>query len=138
MVGPDDAYKSDNHVNQKGFRHEGDEFFQWLTKNGFLSKNFYIICGDRHWQYHSIHPSGFEEFSCGALVDANSRLGRKPGDPESTDPDAEIKQVYTQSEKSGGFLKVTVKPGNNKKASADFTFYDENGIELYSVVKSAE
>lgn len=42
--------------------------------------------GDRHWQYHSIRPDGFEEFSVGVLVDRNSRLGRKPGDPESTDP----------------------------------------------------
>ncbi|MBN1294790.1 MAG: alkaline phosphatase D family protein, partial [Candidatus Latescibacteria bacterium] len=74
MVGPDDAYKIDNHVNYDGFRYEGDEFFEWLKNHGFLTKNFYLICGDRHWQYHAVHPSGFEEFSCGALVDANSRL----------------------------------------------------------------
>jgi len=87
LVGPDDAYKIDNHVNHKGFRHEGDGFFRWLKDNDFLDKNFYIVCGDRHWQYHSIHPSGFEEFSCGALVDANSRLGRNPGDPRRPEID---------------------------------------------------
>ena len=138
MIGPDDAYKKDNHTNPKGFRHEGEEFFKWLKANDFLKKNFYIICGDRHWQYHSVNPSGFAEFSCGALVDANSRLGRKPGDPKSTDPKAKITQLYTQDEKSGGFLKVTIKPGDeNREASAVFTFYDEKGKFLYSNMKEA-
>lgn len=135
LVGPDDAYKRDNHVNHKGFRHEGDTFFQWLSGNGFLQKNFFLLCGDRHWQYHSIHPSGFEEFSCGALVDNNARIGRSPGDPKSTDPQAEIKQIYTQSEPSGGFLHVSVKPGSPPKLT--FTFFDEKGQVLYSCSKTA-
>lgn len=138
MVGPDDAYKLDNHVNQKGFKHEGEKFFTWLKDNGFLDKNFYIICGDRHWQYHSIHPSGFEEFSTGAIIDLNARLGRNPGDPESTDPDALVKQIFTSPEPSGGFLRVTVKPGvDRNKASTEFTFHDESGVVLYSVIKAA-
>ena len=138
LVGPDDAYKSDNHVNQKGFRYEGDEFFRWLKENGFIEKNFYLVCGDRHWQYHSVHPSGFEEFSCGALVDANSRLGRLPGDPESTDPDGEITQIFTQDEASGGFLLISASPGENSTAPVcRFSFYDEFGEPLYAVTKIA-
>lgn len=138
MIGPDDAYKKDNHTNPKGFRQEGKEFFDWLKRNGFLTKNFYIICGDRHWQYHSIHPHGFEEFSCGALVDANARIGRLPGDPKSTDPNAQITQPYCMQKPSGGFLEVTVKAGNkNKKPSAKFDFFDEKGILLYSTTKEA-
>jgi len=137
MVGPDDAYKSDNHTNPKGFRHEGDEFFGWLTENAFLKKGFYIICGDRHWQYHSIHPSGFEEFSCGALVDGNARIGRKPGDGESTDPKALIKQPYFQQPASGGFLVVTVRPRTAKTMpTLTFGFYDENGTVLYKCRKT--
>ena len=90
-----------------------------------------MLCGDRHWQYHSIDPTGIEEFSSGALVDANSRLGRNPGDPKSTDPDAEIKQLHSQTKASGGFLKVTVlKDGNIR-----FEFFDENGVSLYHIVK---
>lgn len=134
MVGPDDARKRDNHVNQKGFRHEGDAIFGWLTENGFLDKNFYFVCGDRHWQYHSRHPSGFEEFSTGALVDANARKGRDPGDPKSTDPEGEIEQIYTYDEPTGGFLMVTVagdEDGNG--VFADFSFYDEQGEKLYGV-----
>lgn len=136
MVGPDDAYKSDNHTNATGFRYEADEFFSWLRENNFLEKNFYIICGDRHWQYHAIHPSGIEEFSCGALVDANSRLGREAGDPDSTDPEAKIVQSYLQKEASGGFLRVRVVPPQDKKPSQiQFSFYDEHGILLYECIK---
>ena len=147
MVGPDDTFlpwpytgqpKVDNHTNPAGFKHEGEAFFAWLGDNGFLAKNFYIICGDRHWQYHSIRPDGFEEFSCGALVDANSRLGRAPGDPESTDPEGEILQPFTQTEASGGFLFVTVRPAQGgNKASCAFTFYDENGQMLYTTTRFA-
>ena len=138
MVGPDDAYKTDNHVNPDGFRHEGDAFFDWLTTNGFLDKHFYLICGDRHWQYHAIHPSGFEEFSCGALVDANSRAGRLAGDPKSTDPKALIQQPYVQGkpeEASGGFLKIDVYRNNDDIPQLDFSFYDEKGKLNYSHTK---
>lgn len=137
MVGPDDAYKKDNHVNHQGFRHEGDEFFKWLREQDFLQKNFYFICGDRHWQYHAIHPSGFEEFSTGALVDNNSRAGRLAGDPKSTDPDALIKQPFVQGtpeSASGGFLMVTVdRVGDVPQAT--FSFYDEKGALNYKHVK---
>ncbi len=136
LIGPDDAYKSDNHVNQKGFRYERDLFFKWLTENGFNSNNFLILCGDRHWQYHSIDPSGFEEFSCGALVDANSRSGRLPGDPESTDPGSTIIQPFVQKEgsESGGFLHVESSM-NKELLGLKLTFYDEKGKELYTVGK---
>lgn len=132
MIGPDDRRKTDNHCNVGGFRHERDEFFTWLKKNNFIKKNFYIICGDRHWQYHSIHPSGVEEFSCGALIDANSRLGRKPGDPQSTDAKGLIKQVYAQKERSGGFLMVKVIPAKLKASQLMFLYYDEKGTLLHT------
>jgi alkaline phosphatase/alkaline phosphatase D len=97
-----------------------------------------FICGDRHWQYHSIHPSGFEEFSSGAVIDGSARLGPKPGDEDSTDPDSLISQPYRQEEASGGFLKVTVAPSSGgTSARATFTFYDEHGVLLYSVERAA-
>ena len=138
MVGPDDARKFDNHTNINGFRHERDEFFKWLQESGLLKKHFYVLCGDRHWQYHSRHPSGVEEFSCGALVDANSRLGRKPGDPKSTDPKGLIKQIYAQKKRSGGFLMVDVDPAQEEKPAAlKFTWCDELGKVLHRHEKTA-
>lgn len=140
MVGPDDAYKKDNHVNHEGFRNEGEAIFKWLVDNGFLEKNLYIICGDRHWQYHAMHPSGIEEFSTGALVDNNSRAGRLAGDPNSTDPDGLIKQFYIQGDvvsASGGFLSMTVKREKSIPI-AFFQYYDEKGNLLYETKKLAE
>jgi alkaline phosphatase/alkaline phosphatase D len=136
MIGPDDLRKTDNHADIGGFRHERDEFFGWLKQTGLGAKNFYIICGDRHWQYHAIDPSGIEEFSCGALVDENSRLGRKAGDPQSTDPEGLIKQPYLQSPRSGGFLLVEVAPAQQQQAAKlTFVFHDEHGKVLYKHVK---
>jgi len=137
LVGPDDRYKKDNHTNIGGFRHEGTAFFDWAKENGFLEKGLYFVCGDRHWQYHSIHPSGFEEFSTGALVDGNSRMGVKPGAKNGTDQEALIRQPYTSREPSGGFLNVLVEPGGSGQgATITFNFHDEEGVLLYAVKKA--
>lgn len=137
MIGPDDLRKKDNHTDIGGFRHERDSFFQWAIDNGFLDKGLYFACGDRHWQYHSIHPTGFEEFSSGALVDANARLGVKPGEKRGTDPNAKIKQPYTSRTPSGGFLNVVINADKERmNATLDFQFFDENGKLLHSVKKT--
>ena len=130
LVGPDDLRKTDNHCDIGGFRHERDEFFAWLKEAGLDRRHFYLVCGDRHWQYHAIDPTGLEEFSCGALVDANSRLGRKSGDPKSTDPEGLIRQPYLQSPRSGGYLAIEAAAGK-----LIFTWRDEHGVELHREVK---
>lgn len=136
MIGPDDLRKKDNHANVGGFRHERDEFFKWLKQTGIAERNFYLVCGDRHWQYHSVDPSGLEEFSSGALIDENSRLGRKPGDPKSTDPEGLIKQPYYQDPASGGFLLVKSAPAaSDHRAVLKFRFHDDRGKLLYECVK---
>jgi alkaline phosphatase/alkaline phosphatase D len=147
LVGPDDAnqagrpaeghdpLKRDNHSNPQGFLHERDAFFDWLEENDLLGSHFYVITGDRHWQYHSIHPRGLEEFSTGALIDANSRLGRYPGDPESNDPDALIEQPFSSPEPTGGFLEVTVTAGDEPVAA--FRWFDERGVLTYETIRTA-
>ncbi|MDO6604444.1 alkaline phosphatase D family protein [Arenibacter palladensis] len=138
LVGPDDASKHDNHVSYGGFQNERDAFFYWLKKNN-LDKNFYIITGDRHWQYHTIHPAGFEEFGTGSINGQNSRTGRKPGDPNSTDPLGLIKQPYIQEEPTGGFIFVKVAPSENGKvAQIAFETIDEEGNTLNLEVKEAK
>lgn len=132
LVGPDDGYKRDNHTNTKGFRNEGEMFKQWGKDNG-LWANTFLMCGDRHWQYHSIDPTGVHEFSCGALNDENSRMGRKPGDPKSSDPDALVEQRFTSAKPTGGFITIAVEPGQERaKPAIRFEFYDDLGEQLYS------
>lgn len=117
LVGPDRVTKVDNHTNLKGYKTEGDEFFNWLTNNGI--QNFYIGCGDRHWQYRSIHPSGYQEFSSGALSDGN--LANVPPCPP------EIKQPFAKS--IGGFLHVQIlAEGEHQEHPAiQFSFHDSDG-----------
>jgi alkaline phosphatase/alkaline phosphatase D len=131
LVGPDDAYKRDNHTNPRGFRAEGEAFLAWAREHGLPDAGFVVCCGDRHWQYLSVHPSGVQEFSCGALVDANARLGRAPGDPASTDPEATIRQPYVSRVASGGFLLVDVTP-TDEGAAMRLAFVDEHGAELHA------
>lgn len=136
MVGPDDAYKTDNHVNHDGFRTEGESFLAWLKAK--RQDNFHIITGDRHWHYHSIHPTGIEEFSAGALHVENARRGRAPGDPKSTDPQALVRQLYTDAKPTGGFLFVELTPApDGTAARLRFSIRDEQGAELYTDEKTA-
>lgn len=123
MVGPDDAYKKDNHASLSGFRHEADAFFDWVKQNQIAQ--VFLICGDRHWQYHSIHPSGVNEFACGALNDENARMGVSPGADYGTDPKGVIDQPYTSPEPSGGFLQVEV------GETLEVRFFDDQARQLY-------
>ncbi|MGJ8724650.1 MAG: alkaline phosphatase D family protein [Roseibacillus sp.] len=127
LVGPDDAYKKDNHVNEGGFQYEANVFFDWLEENAI--ENFMTVCGDRHWQYHSIHPNGHEEFACGALNDENSRMGRAPGSPKSTDPEALIKQLFSSPQPRGGFVRLKV------GESFSIEYFTATGEKLYEVSK---
>ena len=61
LVGPDRDNKRDNHSNRV-FQVEGEEVRRLLASY----PNTVSVCGDRHWQYHSIDPtSGLHEFSVG-------------------------------------------------------------------------
>lgn len=95
LVGPDRGSKNDNHANS-GFAHEGNELREWLQKN--VPDNFFILCGDRHWQYHSVHPeTGIREFSVGAA--SNEHAGGSPGEDPSYHKFHRVK---------GGFVSVTL------------------------------
>ena len=132
MVGPDDAYKTDNHTNEGGFRHEGEGFFAWLKSAGIAPGRFFVVCGDRHWKYHSKHPGGFEEFSCGALNRENARLGRPPGTKGSSDPEGKVTQLYTDRPPSGGFLRVALTPAaEGFPAKLEFSHHDDRGAVLH-------
>jgi len=138
MVGPDDGYKRDNHTNPKGFANEGEAFKAWGKEHGIWDNTF-LMCGDRHWQYHSIDPTGAHEFSCGAFNDENSRMGRKPGDKGSTDPEGLVTQPWTYPKKTGGFITVSINPGkDNAKTELSFEFYDDLGERLYRATPGEE
>lgn len=113
IVGPDRSRKADNHSNL-AFAHEGREMRAWFAEN--LPGNFFVACGDRHWQYHSVDPeTGVQEFSSGPASDEHA--GGSPGqDPE----------FHRFHRVKGGFLSISV--------SGDgiaFRHHDVNGRIVY-------
>ncbi len=117
IVGPDRSRKNDNHANA-GFAHEGNEIRQWFHDK--LPSHFFIACGDRHWQYHSVHPgTGVQEFSCGPASDQHA--GGSPGF------DAQYHRFHRVK---GGFLSVTVSP-LGQRSTITFRFHDVNGKVVY-------
>jgi alkaline phosphatase D len=115
LVGPDRPNKRDNHTNAN-FQHEGNEFRAWAQKN--LGRNFITICGDRHWQYHSVHPeTGLHEFGCGAGSDRHA--GGSPG---------EDKRYHRYHRVQGGFVSATYDPA---KKSLVVRHHDVHGKATY-------
>jgi len=113
IVGPDRTGKGDNHAN-KTFQTEGDEVRAWLKAN--VPTNGFTICGDRHWQYHSVHPeSGLNEFSVGAASDEHA--GGSPG---------ENRNYHKFHRVKGGFLTVTA-----RAQSILFRHHDVRGKVVY-------
>jgi len=119
IVGPDRSSKADNHSN-KAFSHEGNEFRAWAKEN--VADNFFIVCGDRHWQYHSVHPTtALHEFSCGPTTDRHA--GGSPGE------DAIYHRYHREA---GGFLSVSVRKLSDSESSRiTFRFHDMLGRALY-------
>ncbi len=124
VVGPDRAKgKNDNHSND-AFRHEGDAFRRWIREN--LPERFYIACGDRHWQYHSVHPvTRMQEFSCGPASDQHA--GGSPGNNP---------QYHRFHRVGGGFLSVSVAQ-EERAAAITFRFHDVHGKVLYEYTEEA-
>jgi alkaline phosphatase D len=118
LVGPDRKNKNDNHANA-GFQHEGDEIRAWLKQQ--VPDNFFVVCGDRHWQYHSVHPtSGLNEFSVGAASDEHA--GGTPG---------EDKAIHRFHRVKGGFLLVSVQP-DGKRSTIRFELRAVDGSVVYT------
>jgi alkaline phosphatase D len=91
----------------------------WLRANA--PDNFFVICGDRHWQYHSVHPdTGLNEFSVGAA--SHEHAGGTPG---------ENPRYHKFHLVKGGFLSVTLKPDGAKSAIL-FEHRDVKGKVVYA------
>jgi len=117
IVGPDRTTKADNHSNAT-FAHEGNEFREWAATN--LPDRFFICCGDRHWQYHSVHPEwGVHEFSCGPASDQHA--GGSPGKDE---------EYHRFHRMQGGFLSVNAAKRNDR-STITFRLHGVDGTVNY-------
>ncbi|MDB5325349.1 MAG: alkaline phosphatase [Phycisphaerales bacterium] len=116
LVGPDRTAKNDN-LSNAGFKHEGDELRGWLKSN---APGLVVVCGDRHWQYHSVHPeTGLHELSVGPASDEHA--GGSPGRNDAYHKFHRVK---------GGFLSGVVKRDGDKPMLT-FTLHDVDGKQEY-------
>ena len=96
LVGPDNPNQADNHADA-AFRTEGNEIRQWIRDEPKVG-NFYVINGDRHWQYASTDPStGVREFNGGPASDA--MVLNNPG---------LVPNYHSFHRSGGGFVSVSV------------------------------
>lgn len=117
IVGPDRANKGDNHANA-AFGHEGREMRAWFREKAASKENFFIACGDRHWQYHSVDPdTGLHEFCCGPATDKHA--GGSPGLDE---------RYHRFHRVKGGFLSVHV---DARAGMIAFRHHDVDGNVVY-------
>lgn len=117
IVGPDRNNKNDNHANQ-GFTHEGDELRAFIASQ----KNLVVVCGDRHWQYMSVHPgTQVREYSCGPA--SNQHAGGWQQSDLRPDYHKYLNVV-------GGFLSATVdREADTPKLT--FRYHDVAGKVLF-------
>ncbi len=128
FIGPDYKNKGDNYAyfdQPRTYDYEGQEL------RGFMGEaapaDMFVVCGDRHWQYHAIDPTTkLHEFSCGPASDEHTHRQL------SLDP---AYQSFYQHD-SGGF--ATVEVANQPNLSTiTFRIYDDDGAVLDSWSKDA-
>jgi len=97
VVGPDNPDKYDSHAND-AFATEAHELRDFLVEHDMI-----VICGDRHWQYVSVHDeTGLREYATGAASDAHANAWVQ----------GDIRPEHRYLNVVGGFLSVTVdRPG---------------------------
>jgi alkaline phosphatase/alkaline phosphatase D len=113
LIGPDKPHKMDNHANENGFMVEGRGFLDWMIDTK-IAENTFLICGDRHWQYHSIYKDKVHEFCSGPTSQFKVQHVPKP-------EKGIIKQPYNGP--SGGFLAIKYKADK----SISFEHFGERG-----------
>jgi alkaline phosphatase D len=118
IIGPDRIMKGDNQANLNGFWHEGQEFLDWVKDHKL--GNVILMCGDRHWQYHSIdrrNGRDVHEFSCGPTCDEHVQAVPPPYEG--------VERPYAASR--GGFLAVDYRPDR----TLTFEFFSQDGKPLH-------
>jgi alkaline phosphatase D len=135
FISPFDIADTQSNQEYSGFMIVRDSLINWLKNNGFRNNGLFFICCKTPWQYHSIDPTGFEEFSCGAIVNGNSFMGSIPNDSLSANNVDQIIKPFTQTDSSGGFLLINSDRDEFNSPVLLFRFFDEQKKLLYAVNK---
>ena len=114
IVGPDRDNKGDNHAN-RAFATEGKRVRAALSK----IPNLVVVCGDRHWQYHSRDPeTGLHEFSVGPV--SNRHAG-------GWDPKDFRKEIHQFMRVGGGYCELEL-DSSVSPPELKLTHFDPYGV----------
>jgi alkaline phosphatase D len=120
IVGPDRENKHDNHSNDV-FATEGNEVRKLLA----AYPNLVSVCGDRHWQYHSVDPTtGLNEFSVGPVCDRHAG---------GWNPKEFRKEMHRFLRVAGGYLEIEL-GGSSDAKTLTLRHLDTHGAEQHSHV----
>ncbi len=118
IVGPDRENKQDNHANAV-FATEGNEIRKLLASHA----NLVTVCGDRHWQYHSVDPvTGLHEFSVGPASDRHAG---------GWDPKEYREGMHRFLRVAGGYLEIEL-AGTADTRSLTLRHLDTHGREQHT------
>ena len=124
-----------DHSDFREYKTDRDSLFNWLKNNGFRHNGLYFICGDTYKQYHSIDPMGFEEFSCGTLIEMDGTSVNSINDSINTETESQVVQHYIQNDNKAGFLLVNSERDEYNSPVLLFRFFDDQKRLLYAVNK---
>jgi PhoD-like phosphatase/Acetyl xylan esterase (AXE1) len=117
LVGPDRENKHDNHSNAV-FATEGNEIRKLLA----TYPNLVSVCGDRHWQYHSVDPAtGLHEFSVGPASERHAG---------GWDPQEFRKDIHRFLRVAGGYLEIELS-GSTQASTLTLRHLDTAGTEQH-------
>ena len=120
IVGPDRENKKDNHSNDV-FATEGNEIRKLLA----TYPNLVSVCGDRHWQYHSVDPAtGLHEFSVGPASDRHAG---------GWNPKEFREDIHRFLRVAGGYLEIELS-GNADGRTLTLRHLDTAGTQQHSHV----
>jgi alkaline phosphatase D len=146
LVGPDrptkvpfplhDLGKHDNYANED-WNQEGLEILDFIgRRNTTHNDNIFIICGDRHWQYHSRHQAtGVHEFGVGPASDQHA-AGLKNSHWPAKEHDGR-NWILKPVQKGGACLVTITRPDPSQAPTAEITIVNTEGETKHSVTLTA-
>jgi alkaline phosphatase/alkaline phosphatase D len=135
LIGPDEFKKTRNPSDIEEFIAGKDSLFNWLKSNGLRNNGLYFVSCSPHLQYHAVDPLGFEEFSCGSLLDAGFHPSEISADTLSNKISEKLLLPYIQKEPSGGFLIIDSGRDEYNSPVLLFRYFDDEKKLLYAVNK---
>ncbi len=132
FIGPDFKDRGDNYAYhedglQRTYDYEAQEVRDFMQETA--PADMFVVCGDRHWQYHAIDPtSKLHEFSCGTASDEHAGSGLDP-----TGTRTNYHQFYRTK---GGFASVEI-TNQPHRSTITFNIHDEVGVIVDSWSKDA-